>query len=174
MLKLIGTVIVISAAAAIGWLQSASYAARPKQLRSIIVALQRLETSIVYGHASLDEAFHDLGEQLPSPENRLFVQAAQLMRSHEYMVMTAKEAWETAVHDVMKHTALKKQDARILQDFGISLGISDREDQRNHIHHAVKRLEQEEQSAREEHSRYGTMYRSLGVLCGLLAVILMY
>ena len=174
MLKLIGTVIVISAATAIGWLQSASYAARPKQLRSIIVALQRLETSIVYGHAPLDEAFQDLGEQLPAPENRLFAKAAQLMRANEHTVMTAKEAWEKSLQEVMQHTSLKKQDVRILKDFGISLGISDREDQRNHIHHAVKRLAQEEQSAREEHGKYGTMYRSLGVLCGLLAVILMY
>lgn len=174
MIKLLGAALIIGAAAGMGWVQSASYAARPKQIRSLITALQRLETSIMYGQVALDEAFAELGEQLPEPLNKLFSDAAKTMRQRDHAVPTAKAAWQQALQDALKRSALKKQEVRILQDFGMSLGVSDREDQRNHIRHAIKRLEQEEQSARDEHSRFGTMYRSLGVLCGVLAVILMY
>ncbi|MGZ9586148.1 stage III sporulation protein SpoIIIAB [Paenibacillus marinisediminis] len=174
MLKLIGAAIVISVATAIGWLQSASYSERPKQLRTLIVGLQRLETAIVYGHSPLDEAFAELGEQLPTPINGLFDRAAGTMRARDITIVTAKEAWLQALKEVCKQTSLKKQDLRILQDFGMSLGVSDKDDQRNHIRHAVKRLEQEELSAREEQGKYGKMYRSLGLLSGILAVILMY
>ena len=174
MLKLIGAAIVIGTATAIGWLQSASYAERPKQLRSLIVALQRLETSIVYGHITLDDAFAELGDQIPAPMNHLFTSAAHAMRSREHMVLTAREAWQLSLQESIKRTSLKKQDMRILQDFGVNLGVSDKEDQRNHIRHAVKRLEQEESAARDEHGRYGRMFRSLGLLSGVLAVILMY
>ncbi|WP_028544138.1 stage III sporulation protein SpoIIIAB [Paenibacillus taiwanensis] len=174
MYKLIGTAIVIAAASAIGWVQSASYAARPRQLRQLIVALQRLETSIVYGHTPLDDAFEELGTQLSMPLNSLFAVAASNMKQREALVLTSKEAWHQALKRVTPETALKHAEIRVLHDLGMSLGISDREDQRNHIRHAIKRLEQEEINAREDYMRYGTLSRSLGLLSGVLVVILIY
>ncbi|MBD8497743.1 stage III sporulation protein SpoIIIAB [Paenibacillus arenosi] len=173
-IKLLGAAIVIAAAGAIGWIQASHYAARPRQLRQLIIALQRLETSVMYGHTPLDEACEQLSAQVPPPLNKLFAQASAGMRARDGHIQTAKAAWHAALQSEAPHSALKSQDVRILYDLGMSLGISDREDQRNHIRHAMKRLEQEEANASDEAGRYVRMYRSIGVLSGILAVILMY
>ncbi|WP_272491158.1 stage III sporulation protein SpoIIIAB [Paenibacillus apiarius] len=172
--KFIGAALLIASASSIGWLKAAQYAARPKQLRLLNHALQRLETAIVYGYTPLSSAFTDISRQMPSPLQLVFTEAAQAMNGADGPPLTAREAWDQAWRCNGKKTALAKEDIRILNELGYSLGVSDREDQRKHIRHAVKQLEQEESTAREEHQRYGTMCRSLGVLSGLLAVILMY
>ncbi|CAH8771582.1 stage III sporulation protein SpoIIIAB [Paenibacillus dendritiformis] len=174
MFKLLGSALLIAAAASIGWLKAASYAARPKQLRLLNHALQRLETAIMYGHTPLAAAFAEISRQLPSPLRAVFADAAQGMDAADAIPLTAREAWQLSWERHRGNTALANEDLRILLELGYSLGISDRDDQRKHIRHAIKQLEQEEFVAREEYQRYGTMCRSLGVLSGLLAVILMY
>lgn len=173
MLKILGAAFIIAAATAIGWVQASQYAARVRQIRQMIHALQRLETSIMYGYTPLDEAFSELSYQAAAPLNQVFLHASQMMQSTQG-VTTAKDAWAEALRTHKGKLALKEQDVRILMELGLSLGVSDREDQRNHIRHAVKRLEQEESAAKEEHSRYGRMSRSLGILSGIMLVILMY
>lgn len=174
MFKLLGSALLIAAAASIGWLKAASYAARPKQLRLLNHALQRLETAIMYGHTPLAAAFADISRQLPPPLRAVFADAAQAMDAADAVPLTAREAWQLSWERHRGNAALANEDLRILLELGYSLGISDRDDQRKHIRHAIKQLEQEEFVAREEYQRYGTMCRSLGVLSGLLAVILMY
>lgn len=172
--KLLGAAILVSAAAGIGWVQAAAYAARPKQLRLLHHALARLETAIVYGQTPLSTAFYDIAQQMPAVLRDIFISASKAMGHSAAFPLTAREAWQQAWDLYGRNTALSKEDLRIVKELGYSLGISDREDQSKHIKLAIKQLEQEEWSAREDHNRYGKMTRSLGVLAGLLVVILMY
>ncbi|MEQ7049254.1 stage III sporulation protein SpoIIIAB [Paenibacillaceae sp. P-4] len=172
--KLLGAAILVAATAGIGWVQAAAYAARPKQLRLLHHALARLETAIIYGHTPLSAAFHDIAQQMPPVLRDIFLSASQAMEHSAAQSFTAREAWEQAWERYGSNTSLTKEDLRIIKELGFTLGISDREDQSKHIKLAIKQLEQEEWSARENHSRYGKMTRSLGVLAGLLVVILMY
>ncbi|SMG27944.1 stage III sporulation protein SpoIIIAB [Paenibacillus aquistagni] len=173
MFKIMGAAMIIAAATAIGWVQSSSYASRVRQIRQMIHALERLETSIMYGYTPLDEAFRDLSHQAAAPLKQVFGYASDLMQSRAG-VTTAKDAWEKALHVYKGRLSMKDQDLRILYELGASLGVSDREDQRNHLRHAVKRLEQEESAARDDYLQFGRMSKSLGVLSGIMLVILMY
>jgi stage III sporulation protein AB len=128
----------------------------------------------MYGHTPLPAAFTEISRQLLPPLHAVFNDAARAMDDADAAPLTAREAWQLAWERHHVNTALANEDLRVLLELGYSLGISDRDDQRKHIRHAIKQLEQEEFVAREEYKRYGTMCRSLGVLSGLLAVILMY
>lgn len=172
--KLLGATLLIGAAAGIGFIQAATYAARPKQLRLLHHALSRLETAIMYAHTPLSAAFHDIAQQMSPALHVIFVSAAQAMEQSSAISSTAREAWQQAWDQHGGNTALNTADLRIVREFGYTLGVSDREDQCKHIRLAIKQLEQEEWTAQEEHKRYGVMCRSLGVLAGLLVVILIY
>lgn len=177
MYKLLGATLLIGAATGIGWIQSATYAARPRQLRLLHHALSRLETAITYAHLPLSAAFHDISRQMPPVLSVIFVSAAKALdRSSDtsFISFTAREAWQQAWDQHGGQTALNAAALRIVREFGYTLGVSDREDQCKYIRLAIKQLEQEEWTAQEEHKRYGAMCRSLGVLTGLLVVILMY
>jgi stage III sporulation protein AB len=61
----------------------------------------------------------------------------------------------------------------VMIDFGKTLGLSDRQDQLQHLRMAVANLKVEEDHARDEQVRYEKMCKTLGFLAGALLVILM-
>ena len=56
MVKLIGAALILFAGTMIGFMQASRFAARPRQIRQLSYALQRLETEIGFGFTPLPEA----------------------------------------------------------------------------------------------------------------------
>lgn len=172
MLKILGAALVLLAATLAGWLQARQYANRPNQIRRLILALKRLETEIMYGFTPLPDAFRRIGEQSGEPIKAIFTTAADNMSSPNRY--TAQESLQLAAEKVWKYTAMKAPEQEVIRQLSYTLGTSDRKDQLGHLATAVRQLESEESTAREEQARYEKMYRSLGLLCGAFIVILFY
>ncbi|UFJ60334.1 stage III sporulation protein SpoIIIAB [Brevibacillus sedimenti] len=172
MVKLIGAVLILFSASMIGWQIGRNYAFRPVQLRALLVALQMLETEIVYGLTPLHRAFVKIGHRVPDEVGRLFLTAAELLITER--AQTAEDALRQAIDAHWPQTALRRQERDVLSSLGQVLGSSDREDQQKHLRLAVTHLRGLEEEARVEQGRYEKMYKSLGFLCGLLVVILMF
>jgi stage III sporulation protein AB len=172
MLKFIGAVCILGAAALFGFVQALHYARRPKQIRQMIAALQRMETEIVYALTPLPEALHTLSRQTAEPLSSLFRLTSERLRSQSGLA--TREIWQQTVKDVWKRSSMKMPEQDIIQQLGTVLGLSDRNDQVKHLRLAVSQLQAEESDAREEQRRYEKMWKSLGLLIGALIVILMY
>ncbi|MFD2611870.1 stage III sporulation protein SpoIIIAB [Paenibacillus gansuensis] len=172
MIRLVGAVIVVAAGTLFGFAQASKYANRPKQIRQLIQALQRLETEIHYGFTPLPEALQSLSAQVPEPLAALFRTASGKLRETEGM--TAAEAIQGAIEEVWTRTALGKPERQVVRQLGFTLGISDRDDQIKHVKLAMNQLQSEEAAAREDQKRYEAMWKSLGALGGALVAILMY
>lgn len=172
MLKLLGAVLILFAATMLGFAKASLYARRPRQIRQLIQALQRLETEMVFGFTPLPEALCRIAAQLDPPLGTMFRQAAEpLMYASG---KTAGESWREAVDSCWKETAMSSNEREIFSQIGFTLGVSDREDQMKHLRLAVHMLQAEEQTAWDEQKRYEKMWKSLGVLAGAFVVILMY
>ncbi|GMK46336.1 MULTISPECIES: stage III sporulation protein SpoIIIAB [Paenibacillus] len=171
MIKLLGAVLILFAGTMIGFQQAARLAARPRQLRQLAHALQRLETEIGYGHTPLPEALERTAEAVPEPLAELFRDTADRVQGPEGL--TFRESWEQAMTSGWGLTALRQTEQSVMLRLGSTLGISDKEDQLKHIHLALLQLKAEEDTAREDQSRYEKMWKSLGVLIAVLVVILM-
>lgn len=172
MLKLFGAVLVLLAGTMLGFAKASVYARRPKQIRGLIHALQRLETEMNYGFTLLPEALLRIAGQLEPQLAVLFRTAAEPLLAGDGA--TAGESWRNAVNACWKQTALSSNEREILSQMSFTLGISDRDDQIKHLRLAVSLLQAEEQSAWDDQRRYEKMWRSLGVLAGAFVVILMY
>lgn len=172
MLKLLGAALILFAATMFGFAKASAYAQRPRQIRSMVHALQRLETEMVYGFTPLPEALHRIANQLDGPLSGMFRKAAEPLSAGNGV--TAGESWRNAVDASWKHTAMSSNEREILSQMSFTLGISDREDQAKHLRLAVQLLQAEEQTAWDEQKRYEKMWKSLGVLAGAFVVILMY
>ncbi|RXZ78274.1 stage III sporulation protein AB [Paenibacillaceae bacterium] len=171
MMKLIGAMLVLFAGAMIGFYQAARYAARPRQLRQMGHALQRLETEIGYAYTPLPEALIKAASTMKEPEAGLFRSAAEQLDSADGK--TFRESWEMAVKGHWQYTAMRDNEQAVLLRLGSALGISDREDQLKHLRVALLQLKSEEDAAREDQVRYEKMSKSLGILAAVLIVILM-
>lgn len=172
MLKLLGAMLVLAAGTMFGFSKASLYARRPRQIRQLIHALERLETEMTYGYTPLAEALLRIAGQLEPQLAVLFRAAAEPLVASSGL--TAGESWRAAIHDYWKQTALSSNEREVLSQLSFTLGISDRDDQAKHLRLAVSLLQAEEQAARDDQRRYEKMWRSLGVLAGAFVVILMY
>jgi stage III sporulation protein AB len=154
----------------IGFLQASRYAARPRQIRQLVHALQRLETEIGYGYTPLPEAVQRSALHLPEPAASLLSGVTERLSRADGL--TFRECWEQAVNGHWPGTAMRGSEQAALIRLGSALGISDREDQIKHLRLAMQQLKAEEDAARDDQARYEKMWKSLGVLIAALVVIL--
>ncbi|MFC5701063.1 stage III sporulation protein SpoIIIAB [Cohnella faecalis] len=171
MIKLIGAALVLFAGTMIGYLQAARFAARPRQIRQLTHALQRLETEIGYGQTPLPEALKRMAHLLGPPLTGIFDRIADELAGGAGN--TVRESWEAAINAGWSSTAMKSAERDALLRLGATLGASGREDQLKHVRLAMLQLQTEETTAREEQQRYEKLSRSLGMLGAALVVILM-
>lgn len=172
MLKLLGAALILFAGTMVGFAQSFALARRPRQIRELIQALQRLETEIAYGFAPLHEALENAGRPLSPPVSRIFRSAGKRLNGSE--PISVEESWLAAVEEGWPHTALRSGEREVFRQLASSLGVSDREDQRKHLMLAVSQLQAEEAAAVDHNRTFGSMWKSMGVLAGALIVVLMY
>lgn len=172
LLKMLGAVIILVAGTLAGFYQAQQFAARPRQIRELILALQRLETEISYGFTPLPEALHRIGSGLREPLKSLFTAGAQYM-SPQYG-LSAEDSIRKALNTYWKRTSMKSAEREALEQLSSVLGTSDRQDQMKHIALAAGQLKHEEAAAREDQAKYEKMSKSLGLLVGALVVILIF
>lgn len=171
MIKLLGAMLILLSGTLIGFQQAARYAERPKQLRQLAHALQRLETEIGYGHTPLPEALQRTAEASPEPIAGILRAAADGVWRDEGL--SFQESWERAIAEHWGATSMRNGERSVLQRLGTTLGISDKEDQIKHLRLALTQLGSEEDAARDDQAKYEKMWKSLGVLLAVLIVILM-
>lgn len=172
MLNILGAVLILITGAMFGFYQAAQYANRPKQIRQLIQALQRLETEINYGLTPLPEALEHISKIISAPISNMFLQASRKLSTNDGNTTT--DSWREVIKEGWNDTSMKAAEMDIILQLGNTLGISDRNDQIKHIHLTANQLQGEEEIAKEEQKRYEKMWKSLGILVGALVVILMY
>lgn len=169
-MKIIGALFIIATSCLIGFDHAHRLAERTRQIRLLKNALLGLEAEIMFGHAPLHEASRRIARQIADPIGALFDLFADSLIRKE---IRAQEAWEMSIKQIWKKTALKRAERDILLQFGKTLGRHDLVQQQKQIRLALTHLEREEKEAEENQKSYGNLYRSLGLLGGLLVTLLL-
>ncbi|MBO2945124.1 stage III sporulation protein AB [Paenibacillus sp. F411] len=172
MLKWFGAALVILSGGLAGLYQARQFAARPRQIRELILALQRLETEISYGFTPLPRALERIGASMKMPLSGLFLEAARGMGPQAGL--SVQESMESSLRLYWRQTSMKPAEREVIRQLSIVLGTSDRQDQMKHIALAASQLKHEEAAAREDQARYEKMSKSLGFLISALIVILIF
>ncbi|OLS39424.1 stage III sporulation protein SpoAB [Alkalihalophilus pseudofirmus] len=169
-MKLFGALLIILVTTAVGFELARRLNERPRQLRTLKVAIQALEAEILFGLTPLAEASHNLAKQTPKPISYLFEYFSYKLRHTE---LPAYAAWDESIAEMWSLTSLLESEKEILKQFGQTLGQHDRNQQEKQIKMTLAHLEREEGEARDRQHRYERMVKSLGFLTGLLIVILL-
>ncbi len=167
---MIGAILIIIATTWVGFEFARRLSERPRQLRQLKVALQSLESEIMYGLTPLAEASSHIAKQLPKPISYFFTFFSERLQRGEESV---QKAWEESLRETWYLTALGNGELEVMSQFGATLGQHNLEHQQKQIRLTLNHLEREEGDAIESKNRYEKMLKSLGFLTGLLIVILM-
>lgn len=149
---------IILSCSLVGYLKSARLKTRCESLKKIIYSLHIMENEINYGKNSMDKILKKIGDM-----NGLSFGIADARNSEDAFL----SAIDTG------GLALSISDTEIIGNFSKTLGKTDSYVQMQNIKNTVKSLEILEKDAKCEYERFGSMYRNIGVLSGVMLVILL-
>jgi stage III sporulation protein AB len=141
---------------------------RTEALEAVAAGLELLRTEIRYAALPLPAALRRVAGMAPSPASRLFGATAE--------ALDRGAAGEDAVADAMgrlsRDLPLLPRQRLVLAQLGAVLGRSDRDDQADHLTRAIEHLGREAARDRPEAQRQASLWRTLGLLAGVAAAIL--
>ncbi|KAF0197419.1 MAG: stage III sporulation protein AB [Bacillota bacterium] len=161
--------LIIYGSSMMGFTIARNYAERPRQLQALLTGVQILLTEIVYAATPLSEALQNLSRSCDTI-GAFFSRVAQEIDN----LKPARIAWEEGLEQLQAASALLAPDIEALRALGDVIGTSDREDQQRHLLLASRRIEGLHQSAVNEAAKNERLWRYLGVLAGIVAVIIIF
>lgn len=170
--KLIGSMIVFLSCTAAGMFLASRDKFRADELREMKRGLMLLKSEIDYSSRPLYEALIDISERLEGAVSEIFEDSGRLLKSRK--VSSASEAWERTLKDRKSRTFFKKNDMEAFTSFGHNLGGNDRKCQLANIDMAVEYIDMKSDELMKKYSKDGRLFRSAGVLCGILIVVVLF
>lgn len=160
MVRALGAIMIGCSCGYFGFRMSASLKNRVKALSDISASLEMLESEIAFSVNKLKKSF------LRIDRSGLFTCAAEKMDKDGI-----GKAWADAVSENKARLCLTDSDADILLTLGVNIGKTDTQDQIRNIRYVKTLINGQERQAENEYNRFGKLYRSGGILVGLMIII---
>lgn len=170
-LKLLGSMLVITAGGTLGFSLAARYQRRPQQVRQLMNGVLALKSHIRYAATPLAEAFAAATGGLSGVIAELFATIGAYLAQDAGV--TPQAAIVRALAAVEPQLALKRQERQAFILFAANLGKMNREEQERYCDMLIAQLEKIEQEALNLRDQNVAMYRYLGICGGMTVVILL-
>lgn len=170
--KVIGALIVLFSCTAAGMFLANRDKFRADELREMKRGLMLLKSEIDYSSRPLYEALIDISQRLEGAVSEIFEDSGRLLKSRK--VSTASQAWEKTLKDRRSRTFFRKGDMDAFISFGHNLGGSDRKCQLSNIDLTIEYIDMKSDELMKKYTKDGRLFRSAGVLCGILIVVVLF
>ena len=171
MLKVLGLFVTMAAASLIGTYYGGLPAQRVRDLEEIKKLLTYMREEVRYASTCLSEVLYIASGRVASPYKEMLLAMCEDMTANEREAFFS--IWQRNVRNFLAKTVLDKATIEYIADIGASLGYLDANMQLiefdRHIDYVSEALEATKQTAKEK----GRLFRTLGVLGGILAVIIL-
>ena len=151
----------------IGILISKSYENRVIELKEFKNILNIMKTKIKFTYEPLAEIFKQISKDNQTNVEKIFGQIA-----NQITYYPTKDVWENCIQDA--DISIKQEDKDILKRLGKLLGQTDVEGQISEIEVTQNFLDTQIEKAEEEKKKNQKMYKTLGIVTGLVFVIILF
>jgi len=145
---------------------------RVQDLLELKKALLILSSEIEYMRSTLAVACANIAKRTGNGVGSIFANFSQLLSEGEGE--TAYQLWITAVDTEKDSTFFAEEDMAVIQDFGKTLGYLDKQMQQNAIAYAVAYIDDKAATLQARADKNKRMFRSLGVIGGLLITVVLW
>jgi len=167
-----GTIALIAGCTALGFYYAAQEGFRIQDLQEFKKALMILSSEIEHLRTPLPIACANIAKRTKTSISPIFAQFSKLLTENEGE--TAYQLWSQVLEDHKKRTYLALEDWDVLEGFGKTLGYLDKQMQQSAITVTVDYINDKTTSLQTQSDKNRRMYRSLGVIGGLLLVVLLW
>ena len=171
-IRVAGTLLVMAGSAGLGMYFSAKESFRVQDLLEFKKALLILSSEIEYMRSTLSEACANIAKRTSMGVADTFANFSKLLAHGEGE--TAYQLWLAAMKPCKETTCLSSEDFTVLEDFGKTLGYLDKQMQKNAIEYTVSYIDEKAAALAAASDKNKRMYRSLGVIGGLLLTVVLW
>ncbi len=155
----------------LGILFSYKFKRRVKQLEELQRAMTELEYNMDFVTMTVSDALSSVSNNCETELKYVFLYVAERLKNNPGSDM--ERVWRRAVDKYRQALVLSGEDIELLMDFSKTLGMGNREKEKNNIKFTSARLKLAEDEARAELEQNSKMYRGLGFLLGIFIVIIL-
>ena len=166
-LKYILLVIIFSLSAGIGFTISKIYENRVKELREFKNILNFMKTKIKFTYEPLLEIFTQIANDNNTNIEKIFGKMA-----NQLQYCQTQDVWNRCIQEA--DISINQEDKDILKKLGKLLGQTDVEGQVSEIEVTENFLDTQIEKAEEEKKKNQKMYKTLGVVVGLVFCIILF
>jgi len=170
--SVVGAVVILVSCTALGFYFAALEKFRVQDLQEFKKALMILSSEIEHMRTPLPLACTNIAKRTKDMVSDLFGQFADLL-SHE-TVETAYQLWIQALESQKKRSYLATEDWDAIESFGKTLGYLDKQMQQSAITCTMEYVDEKTTGLQTQSDKNSRMYRSLGVIGGLLLVVVLW
>lgn len=170
--KITGCTMVFLASTLFGVYMSKREFLRIKEMQEMKRALTMLKSEITFLLCPFSEAAVSISEKIKSPVKELFYETGviSLEKTHESIT----DIWDEVFEKHAGNTSFTKEDKEAFSGFAKSIGYMDREMQSASIDIVIGYIDDKTSELTKKSEKTMPMYRSLGVLGGILIVITLF
>ena len=166
-LKYILLLIIFGLSTSIGMAIAKAYGNRVDELKEFKNILNIMKTKIKFTYEPLGEIFRQIAKDNDTEIEKIFGQMANQITYYQ-----AKDVWENCIQDA--DISIKQEDKDILKKLGKLLGQTDIEGQISEIEVIENFLDMQIENAEDERKKNQKMYKTLGIVAGLVFVIILF
>lgn len=169
-IKIIGSLFLISSAAAIGFLKSEELNERVKLLEELKRMMVLLQGELRFHRAELSEAFENIAERVEEPFAAFLKGTAAQLEKREKGGLEV--VWRDNLQQLLKEDGFQRSDVELLELLGNSLGYLDLTMQTEHLNLTILRTEEVIGQAKNQQEKKGKLYQTMGITAGALLTLL--
>ena len=170
MVKMIGAVLVLTSAYALGCLFALKLKEQERWMKEIKLALFLLQGELEYRQLPLPDALERAGNHQRGCLEVFFKNMSMELNKREGIPL--KELWKRQSEQFLKNSPLSREQREEFGELGVCFAETDKETRKQTLNFYLNRLEEELKVLRETGGEKEYLYRALGMLGGMFLVIL--
>lgn len=160
-------ILIFSLSSAIGIMIAKVYENRVKELKEFKNVLNIMKTKMKFTYEPLEEIFKEISSNNSTKIEEIFGKM-----SNQILYGQVKDIWEDCIQEA--DISINQEDKDVLKKLGKLLGQTDIEGQVSEIDVTQSFLDVQIEKAEEEKKKNQKMYKTLGIVVGLVFVIILF
>ena len=171
-LKISGAVAIIFASYICGLYMANRSTFRNQDLEQMKKALTIFKGEILYSANSLENIFFEISNRTIGIISLLFETVAKNIEKHSKYGIS--EIWDTSILEITNNSYFDSEDMEYIYSFGRTLGFADKNQQVNNAMLLIEYIDSAQKGLREKKVSEEKLYKTLGLTCGLMLVIVLF
>lgn len=170
MFKIIGVILIILSGTGIGFKASENLIIQNTRLKKLKELLIILRGEIRYNNTVMPQALRNISRKTDICFQKFLIYVAENLEKYEGK--TIAEIWNDGVEKELNKLLFGKKHLEKLKDLGNTLGFLDKEMQLSYVDLIIEQLEADIEENNQKMKDNCKLYRTLGVMGGILVVLI--